>query len=76
MNQNTNHKWLWLALIAGGFITLALAATFVPDLLNQHIGQGPATWGLVAIVIYLIFVISVMALVVSPFGKSAHEENQ
>lgn len=76
MQQNTHYKWRWLALIAGGFISLALAATFAPGVLNQRIGQGPATWGLAVIIAYLVFVITIMALVISPFGKSSNEENQ
>jgi len=76
MNQNTNHKWFWLVLIAGGFVALALAATFVPEVLNRPVGQGPATWGLVASVVYLVFNVVVMAMAIFPFGHSAREENR
>jgi len=76
MHKNTPHKWLWLMLIAGSFITLALAVTFLPETLNRPIGQGPATWGLVASVAYLVINVSVMALAIFLPGQSTAEDNQ
>lgn len=76
MNKKTNHKWLWLLLIAGSFIALALAVTFLPETLNRPIGQGPATWALVASVTYLVLNVSVMALAIFLPGRYVGEENQ
>ena len=70
MNNKTNHGWLWLGLIAGGFAALALAATFVPEILDQRIAEGPATWALLASAGYLGFVIGVMGLAIRPFARS------
>lgn len=70
MNNKTNHGWLWLWLIVGGFAALALAATFVPEILNQRIAEGPATWALLTSAVYLGLVIAVMGLVIRPFARS------
>ncbi len=76
MHQNTSRKWFWLMLIASGYIVLALVATFKPELLNQTIGPGPATWGLVASVAYLVFIVSIMAIAIFSSRPSAREENR
>ena len=70
MNNKTNHGWLCLSLITGGFAALALGATFAPEILNQRIADGPATWALLASTVYLVFVIGVMALAIRPFAPS------
>ena len=76
MNKHPNRDWFWLALIAGGFAALALGATFAPQILNQPIANGPATWGLVASALYLVFVMVVMGLATRPFGSSEQEADQ
>lgn len=70
MNIKTNLGWLCLSLITGGFAALALGATFAPELLNQRIAEGPATWALLASAGYLVFVIGVMGLAIRPFARS------
>lgn len=69
MKNKTIHGRLYLSLIAGGFAALALVVTFVPELLNQRIGQGPATWALLVSAVYLVFVIGVMGLAIRPFAR-------
>ena len=76
MNIKTNHERLWLSLITGGFATLALVVTFVPELLNQRIGEGPATWALLVSVVYLVFVIGVMGMAIRPFARPDDEADQ
>jgi len=68
--KKTDYSWLWLSLITGGFVVLALGATFAPEILNRTFGQGPATWGLLASAFYLVFVIAVMGLAIRPFSRS------
>lgn len=70
MHNEIKHVWLWLSLIAGSFVALALGVTFVPEVLNQPLGDGPATWGLLASAAYLVFVIGLMGLAIRPFARS------
>lgn len=76
MNNKTKHGRLCLSLIAGGFTALALGATFVPEILNQRIAEGPATWALLASALYLVFVIGVMGLAIRPFARSAEKADR
>ncbi len=71
--NNLSQGWLWLSLIAGAFLALALGATFLPEMFNRPIGQGPATWGLFASTAYLVFVIAVMSLAIRPFKRVDRE---
>lgn len=70
MTRKINPGWLWLTLIAGGFTALTLGATFAPGILNQRIGDGPATWGLAASAFYIVFVIGTIGLAIRPFSRS------
>jgi len=72
MSSHSNRAWLWLTLISVSFAALALGATFMSGLLNQHIAQSPVTWGLVASAGYIVFVVVVMALAIRPFAQ--HDE--
>ena len=76
MNKHVDRGWLWLALIAGGFVALALGATFAPLALNQPVAEGPATWGLVASALYLVFVIGIMGLATRPFAGDDDEPDR
>ncbi len=70
MTHKNKPGWLWLTLIIGGFIALALGATFAPEILNQRIAEGPATWGLVANAAYIVFIIGIMGRAIRPFSRS------
>ncbi len=70
MTHKNRPGWLWLTLIIGGFIALALGATFAPWILNQRIAEGPATWGLVANAAYIVFIIGIMGRAIRPFSRS------
>jgi len=69
MDSKISHGWIWLTLIAISFVALALGATFMRELLNQPVAQGPATWGLVASAGYIVFVIVVMGIAIRPFAN-------
>jgi hypothetical protein len=70
MTHKKKPGWLWLTLIVGGFTALALGATFAPGILNQRIAEGPATWGLVANALFIVFIIGIMGLAIRPFSRS------
>jgi uncharacterized membrane protein (DUF485 family) len=67
-DKSSNRSRLWLSLIAGAYVALALGAAFAPQWLNVHIGASPATRGLVLACGYLVFVIVVMAMASHPFS--------
>lgn len=64
-----NRSRLWLSLIAGAYVALALGAAFAPQWLNTHIGSSPVTLGLLAACGYLVFVIVVMGIESRPFSQ-------
>ena len=76
MTHRKKSGRLFLTLIVGSFVVLALIATFAPELLNQRIAGGPATWGLVANTSFIVFVIGIMGWAIRPFARPDKETDR
>ena len=67
-DKNGKRSRLWLSLIAGAYVALALGAAFTPQWLNVHVGASPVTRGLLLACGYLLFVIVIMGIASRPFS--------
>ena len=72
-DSRDNRSRLWLSLITGGYVALALGAAFAPRWLNVHLAASPATVGLLAACGYLVFVIVVMGIASRPFSPETRD---